>query len=53
MKYTTTIERFQPATQHRVSPEARKISEILALADVTINGQEPYDVQVHDERFFQ
>src|ERR1041385_8858011 len=30
-----------------------KIRELLALADVNLNGPEPWDMQVHDERFYQ
>ncbi|MDT8398760.1 MAG: cyclopropane fatty acyl phospholipid synthase [Pseudomonadales bacterium] len=31
----------------------RKIEELLALADVRINGERPWDMQVHDERLYQ
>ena len=34
------------------SSEARKLAEILALAGVEINGRQPWDLQVHDQRFF-
>jgi cyclopropane-fatty-acyl-phospholipid synthase len=30
-----------------------KIRELLALADVELNGPSPWDLQVHDERFYQ
>jgi len=30
----------------------QKAREFLALAGVTINGPAPYDIQVHDERFY-
>lgn len=30
----------------------RKLAEILALANVQVNGSRPWDVQVHDERFY-
>ena len=30
-----------------------KVREILALADVELNGPDPWDFQVHDERFYQ
>ena len=30
-----------------------KIREILALADIELNGPDPWDIQVHDERFYQ
>jgi cyclopropane-fatty-acyl-phospholipid synthase len=29
------------------------ISELLSAADITINGGRPWDIQVHDERFYQ
>ncbi|MBD3318651.1 cyclopropane fatty acyl phospholipid synthase [Candidatus Woesearchaeota archaeon] len=29
-----------------------KVQEILALAGITINGNKPYDVQVHNEKFY-
>src|ERR1700730_15480588 len=34
------------------SPEARRITEILSYAGIGVNGPEPWDIQVHDERFF-
>src|ERR1700722_16000302 len=34
------------------SPAARKITEILTFAGIRVNGPEPWDIQVHDERFF-
>lgn len=37
-----------------VDNKAKKIAEeILALADVKINGSNPWDIQIHDERFYQ
>lgn len=30
----------------------QKVSELLALADVQINGSRPWDIQVHDERLY-
>lgn len=30
-----------------------KVREILALAGVALNGAEPWDLRVHDERFYQ
>ena len=35
------------------SAAARKIVEILAGADIHVNGGRPWDIQVHDERAFQ
>ena len=31
----------------------QKVQEILALADIDLNGPNPWDLQVHDERFYQ
>lgn len=30
-----------------------KIRELLALANIKVNGPDPWDLQVHDERFYQ
>ncbi len=30
----------------------RKIAEILEQADIQVNGERPWDIQVHDERFY-
>jgi cyclopropane-fatty-acyl-phospholipid synthase len=30
-----------------------KIRELLALANIRLNGPDPWDLQVHDERFYQ
>jgi len=30
-----------------------KIRELLSLADIQLNGPEPWDLQVHDQRFYQ
>jgi cyclopropane-fatty-acyl-phospholipid synthase len=35
------------------SAAGRKLAEILALGDIQINGPRPWDVHVHDERFYQ
>src|SRR5271157_273826 len=35
------------------SPEARKLAAILAIADIRVNGNRAWDLQVHDERFFE
>ncbi|MDX5423370.1 MAG: cyclopropane fatty acyl phospholipid synthase [Hymenobacteraceae bacterium] len=31
---------------------SRQVADILAVADVKINGPDPWDLQVHDERFY-
>lgn len=30
----------------------RRVEEILAVADVRLNGDRPWDIQIHDERFY-
>ena len=34
------------------SAAAQKITELLDFAGIGVNGSEPWDIQVHDERFF-
>jgi cyclopropane-fatty-acyl-phospholipid synthase len=34
------------------SPSARKVTELLAFAGIGVNGSKPWDIQIHDERFF-
>lgn len=34
------------------SAAARKCAELLAFAGIGVNGPQPWDIQVHDERFF-
>src|SRR5579864_9266307 len=34
------------------SAAARKVTELLALAGIGVNGSQPWDIQVHDGRFF-
>ncbi len=36
-----------------LSAAGRKLAGILALADIQINGSLPWDIQVHDERFYR
>ncbi|MFC5272357.1 cyclopropane fatty acyl phospholipid synthase [Adhaeribacter terreus] len=31
----------------------QQVTDILALADVTVNGPNPWDLQVHDDRFYK
>src|SRR5271155_3234918 len=31
----------------------KTIEELLAIADITINGKKPWDIQVTDKRFYQ
>lgn len=41
-----------PMKNYAHSPK-QLIEEILAYADVKINGDRPSDIQVHDDRFYQ
>ena len=60
MSKTSTFEGWQESKSTSVerervqydSPASRKIAEILAFAGIRVNGPEPWDIQVHDERFF-
>ena len=40
------------AGSHKASPYERALSEMLAPADVRLDGSRPWDVRVHDERLF-
>jgi cyclopropane-fatty-acyl-phospholipid synthase len=42
-----------PSIAHRASAAAAKIEEIFAAAGIKIGGSNPWDLQVHDERFYQ
>ena len=35
------------------SPAARQMAEMFALADIRINGDRPWDIQVHDPRLYE
>ena len=60
MSKTSTFEGWQESQSR--SPErlkvryhsaaARKVTELLAFAGIGVNGSEPWDIQIHDERFF-
>src|SRR5262245_3481772 len=41
------------ATAPGPSAALRRVTELLASADIEIGGNRPWDLQVHDERFFQ
>ncbi len=34
-------------------PAGKRLAAILALADIRINGERPWDIQVHDPRFYR
>ena len=60
MSKTSTFEGWQESQsrnseRQRVwsdSAAARKVTEILAFAGIGVNGPQPWDIQIHDERFF-
>jgi len=60
MRETSTFEGWQesqsksiPKQQVRyTSAAAQKVTEILSFAGIGVNGSEPWDIHVHDERFF-
>ena len=65
MSKTSTFEGWQESqsrnSEKRVSQKqrvrynsaaARKVTELLTFAGIGVNGPEPWDIQVHDERFF-
>ena len=60
MRQTSTFEGWQESQSRssdktRVryqSASAKKVTELLAFAGIGVNGSEPWDIQVHDERFF-
>ncbi|MCU1338343.1 MAG: cfa [Bryobacterales bacterium] len=60
MRQTSTFDGWQKsqsrdADKQRVwsdSAAARKVAEILAFAGIGVNGSQPWDIQVHDERFY-
>ena len=42
-----------PPSVAPLSAAGGKVAEVLALADIRVNGDRPWDIQVYDERFFQ
>src|SRR6185437_3635185 len=44
------ISERQPARSK--SAAARKVTELLNFAGIGVNGPQPWDIQIHDERFF-
>ena len=41
-----------PRSVRYESAAARKVIELLDIAGIGVNGSQPWDIQVHDERFF-
>ncbi len=60
MDKTSTFEGWQESRSRNSekqrkpyeSAAAQKVTEILGFAGIAVNGSEPWDIQVHDERFF-
>jgi len=61
MRQTSTFEGWQESRSRNSvapqiwidSPAGRKVKELLAFAGISVNGPEPWDIQVHDPRFFE
>ena len=60
MRETSTFEGWQESQSKSIykqhvrytSAAAQKVTDILSFAGIGVNGSEPWDIQVHDERFF-
>jgi len=60
MSKTSTFEGWQESQSRKAvkarvrsdSAAARKVTELLEYAGIGVNGPEPWDIQIHDERFF-
>jgi cyclopropane-fatty-acyl-phospholipid synthase len=60
MRQTSTFEGWQESQSRSSdkksvryeSASAQKVTELLAFAGIAVNGSEPWDIQIHDERFF-
>lgn len=46
-------QRHASAARVPVPASARKVAELMALAGIEVNGSHPWDIQVHDPRFYQ
>jgi len=44
---------FGDGGEARPSGTARRVADILAGAGITVNGRQPWDLHVRDERFFE
>jgi cyclopropane-fatty-acyl-phospholipid synthase len=42
-----------PAASAPASAVARKVADLFTLAGIQVNGNHPWDIQVHDSRFYQ
>lgn len=48
------FERFEIANgERRYSAAERKLAELLSLGDIQVNGNRPWDIRVHNHRFYQ
>src|SRR5689334_20712486 len=60
MRETSTFEGWQESQSKSIykqhvrytSAAAQKVTDILSFAGIGVNGSEPWDIRVHDERFF-
>jgi hypothetical protein len=60
MSKTSTFEGWQESQSRKAvkarirsdSAAGRKVTELLEYAGIGVNGPEPWDIQIHDERFF-
>jgi cyclopropane-fatty-acyl-phospholipid synthase len=48
-----TIPTFEHVPSAPLSSAAKKVTEILALADIEVNGSRRWDIQVYDDRLFR
>ena len=52
--YAGIKQRLVTSTEGTMTDRYQQLTEeILSLADVTINGKDPWDIHVHDSRFFR
>jgi len=56
MRSSVTLDNWQgfgDGGSAHLSRSARKVANLLAIAGITLNGQQPWDLRVHDARFFR
>jgi len=56
MRISGTVDHWQgfgDGGDARPSASARKLTELLAAAGITVNGRQPWDLRVRDPRFFR
>lgn len=52
MRQTTALERWPRQERPAAPVEERHVAALLADAGICVNGPQPWDLQVHDKRFF-